>query len=128
MLEQAPHERKIIQMALREGRPLPRKIANAPTLDLGLELYYNAFWELDTCRPQGFGPGPIPWTAMNAYALRYDMTDEQTDELFHFVRAMDRAYLEHQAKRKPVGKKGGSWQRHVGSGNSPKGWGSMPKG
>ena len=85
---------------MRERLPLPRKIAEAPALFQGLELYYDAFLELNSCRTTGFGLGPIPWTAMCDYAEAFELDEEQKDDLFYYVRAMDVAYLEHQARRK----------------------------
>jgi len=85
---------------MRERLPLPAKIREAPSLFQGLELYYDAFLELSSCRFTGFALGPIPWTAMRDYAEAFELDEEQKDDLFYFVRAMDVAYLEHQARRK----------------------------
>src|SRR5690606_27660978 len=94
-LEQGPVEQGIIARCIREGLPLPQAIQNAPELLPGLALYYNAYVELDSCRPFGLGPGPIPWTAVEQYAQLLGFDREQTEDLHHHVRAMDRAYLEH---------------------------------
>lgn len=84
---------------MREGRPLPKKIRNAPELILGLEFYYNAFEDLSSCRELGFGVGPIPWTAMKDYCHEYDITgDDDLEDFFYFIRQMDNAYLAHMAK------------------------------
>ena len=57
------------------------------------------------------GIGPIPWTAIDAYAARHGITDpEDFEDLEILVRAQDQAYLDHhkqesEAKahaRKPV--------------------------
>src|SRR4051812_27442351 len=32
----------------------------------GAEFYLESFWEIATCRPVGFGPAPIPFTAIDA--------------------------------------------------------------
>jgi hypothetical protein len=88
---------------MREGLPLPKRIANAPTLFIGLELYYDAFWELDTCREVGWGWGPIPWSAIKDYAETFNFDDEQRDDLYYFIRVMDNAYLRYRHK-KPAGK------------------------
>ena len=86
---------------MRDGTALPKRIANAPTLHLGLELYYNAFWELSTCRSTGWGLGPIPWLAMREYALVYELTEDQEEDLYYFIREMDNAYVAYHNKDKP---------------------------
>lgn len=94
---------------MRRGQPLPDRIANAPEVLLGLELYWQAFWELNTCRPAGWGLAPIPWSVMNDYATTFDFDDDQRESLFDYIMRMDKAYRDHHAPPKPPkGKKG--WQ------------------
>jgi hypothetical protein len=66
---------------------------------MGLELYYGAFLDLTTCRSVGFGAGPIPWSAINDYAITFDIVGEMRDDLFCYVRELDSAYLEYQSKK-----------------------------
>jgi len=41
-------------------------------------------------------PGPIPWTAIDAWARRHGVEDEEAfEDLVVFVQAQDRVYLEH---------------------------------
>lgn len=85
---------------MREGLPIPRKFAQAPEIPLGLDLYLTAFWELTTCRAQGWsGSGPIPWASIADYALLLGLNSEQTDDLIYFIRALDVAYLEYREKQ-----------------------------
>jgi hypothetical protein len=79
--------------------PLPKAIANAPELWQGLELFYTAFMDLTTCRPLGMSEGPIPWTAIAEYCDRYDIADEQREDLFYFLREMDTAYLKARVEQ-----------------------------
>lgn len=81
------------------GQPLPAKIANAPELELGLHFYMLAFNDLESERPVGMDVGPIPRSAMRDYAIELDLTDEEFDDLYHHVRALDIAYLKHRAKK-----------------------------
>lgn len=82
---------------MRRRQPLPDAIANAPELFSGLEVYYEAFLELTTCRQVGFGEGPIPWDAIDRYAERHGIADEEDYEDFvDMVRALDDAYLKHR--------------------------------
>lgn len=70
-------------------RPLPH-----------LVFYWNAFFNLTTERSSGFGLGPVPWSAIDGYARRYQVTDEaQFDVLVRFIRAMDATLLEDFAER-----------------------------
>lgn len=95
----------VLTQCVREGLPFPERMANAPELQPGLILYYNAWAELDSCRTAGFGPGPIPWIAIEGYCRDLELTREQREDMHFMVRALDAAYLEH-------------WQRkHGGSGN-----------
>jgi len=84
--------------------PLPDRIQNAPDLELGLELYLAAFWDLDSCRPLGFGEGPIAWTTIEQYAQQNDYTGEQRDMLHYHIRQLDNTYLKHRVEKN---KKGG---------------------
>jgi hypothetical protein len=99
MLEQGEVEQRIIKSCMAQRRQLPDRIQNAPELMMGLELYWDAFWDLSTCRVSGFGAGPIPWLAMREYALTFGFDEEQMDDLFYFVRVMDNEYLNHYAKK-----------------------------
>ena len=102
-LEQSPHEKKIIQQCLRERLPFPQAIQKAPDLWIGLELFFGAFLDLDGDRPSGWSMRPIPWTSLMNYAEAYNIVDEQREDLFYYVRAMDKAYVKRineQTKKK----------------------------
>lgn len=86
----------MIEQAYRQNRPLPRAIQNAPELWPGLELYFNAWVELDSCRAIGMVAGPIPWTAVEEYSKASGLDDEQRSRLHRLIRAMDVLYMEHQ--------------------------------
>ena len=119
-LVQAPMEQIIIKQCQRERLPLPDKLANAPEVALGLELYYDAFWDLTTCRPAGFNIAAIPWLAMREYTVAYRFDSEQCDWLYYLMRVMDQAYMQHHAPKK--GKKGktGKWGPQQALGSSQK--------
>jgi hypothetical protein len=70
-------------------------------LIFGLELYLVAWFDLDSERGMGFGLGPIPRSAMVAYAHEYGLSFEQKEDLLYLVREMDNDYLRRQAKKKP---------------------------
>jgi hypothetical protein len=51
---------------------------------------WGAYEELATCKPVGFGAaGPIPWTALHAYAAHHGLDAEEETELRAYVWAID---------------------------------------
>lgn len=66
---------------------------------MGLEFYYQAFVELNSCRMQGMSEGPIPWTAIEQYCQLKDITGHQKEDLFTHIEEMDAAYLQHGANK-----------------------------
>lgn len=102
-LEQGPTERKIIELSIRQRLPLPDAIANAPELELGLDLFYTAFHDLSSCRTLGFGEGPIPWLAVDDYCRRQGITGVQREDMLYHVQQLDTVYLEYRAKQASKG-------------------------
>lgn len=63
-----------------------------------LELFYNAFWDITTSRNVGeAGPSPVSWHIIKLWCDEYGLADEDRYAMFHHIRAMDMAYLEHHA-------------------------------
>lgn len=84
----------LIKQAIQDKQPLPEAIQNAPSIYPGGLLYYEGFWELNTCRSYGNGVvGPIPWTAVRAYADEHEFKGHSRADLFTIIRALDDAYL-----------------------------------
>lgn len=77
-------------------------MANAPELRPDLHVYWRAYEELSTCR-QFAGmtgvPLPIPWTALNEYAIRHRFAGEAFDDLVDIVRAVDDAFRKHAMEK-----------------------------
>lgn len=90
-------EAAVIKACERSGRPIPEKILNAPTLNLGLDLFYRAFMQLGSCRTLGMEEGPIPWTAICMWCNENEIEGAQRGRMFHNVRAMDNAYMAYRA-------------------------------
>lgn len=44
--------------------------------------------------------GPIPWTAIAAYAADFGLDEDGADYLRRMIRAMDAAFLEHVREKK----------------------------
>jgi len=89
-----------MQQCLREGLPFPDRIANAPDLIAGLELYYMGFVNLSDSRQIGMSLGPIPWKVIQDYCVALELDEEQTEAMHHHLREMDAAYLEHYRSKK----------------------------
>lgn len=89
----------ILKRAREQNGPIPESIQNAPELHLGLDFTYSAFWRLCSERPVGMGPGPIPWHAVQNYAIRYGLDDDDSSDLEFLVGKMDEAYLKHMNKK-----------------------------
>lgn len=100
-LKQGPVEQVIIKQAYRDGTPLPKAIQNAPELFLGLEFFYNAFWELSSCRNTGLDMGEIPWTAIDRYAVSSELDEELSNDLHYFIRRMDMEYIKYIEHSRP---------------------------
>lgn len=106
-MEQGPVEQAIIDMAIKRRQQLPEKIANAPVVLAGLELYYEAFLELSTDREIGMGIGPIPWSSIDRYALRAGLvSDDDYADFKDLVRAMDGAFMRYEQQRTKAAKPG----------------------
>ena len=73
---------------------------------MGLELFFEAFLDLNTCRQSGWSLSHIPWTAIANYAKVNGFHGEEDEqELFFFVREMDRGYLEYHKEKEKLKKK-----------------------
>lgn len=79
--------------------PLPPKIANAPELQVGLELFYVAFLELNPSRQMGYGEGPIRWESIHFYCEANGIVGHQREDMFYHIRQMDNTYLDHKAAK-----------------------------
>lgn len=99
-MEQGPTEEVILKQCVRQHRPAPDKIVNAPRVREGLDIFWRAFFDLTTCRTLGWVEGPIPWTAIDRYAAANDYEGSQREDLFHHVRRMDEAFLNWQKSKK----------------------------
>lgn len=87
-------ERSLVRQAIRSGKAIPDRIANAPELQIGLQLYLQAFFDLDSERSHSSSLSPIPWTSIKQYATAIELDERQTDELFYFIKKLDKVHLE----------------------------------
>lgn len=91
---------------MARGDPAAEAVAqqSAPpdeaALPPGAELYWDAFWHLTHDRAQsGFGVGAIPFSAIDAYARRIGVRDEDFSDFANLVRAADDEFVAVMAQR-----------------------------
>lgn len=86
-------EQKIIEQAVKNRQPIPDAIANAPVLLFGLDFYFRAFMDLNTCRATGMGRGPIPWVDLNTYADSTGLAGDDKEVFLYLLQKVDDEYL-----------------------------------
>jgi len=109
-LEYGEKEDRLRELARIGNQDLPDFIVDKPELDFGLEFYLLVFWELATCRSTGMGgEGPIPWTAINDFAIRYNIVGHEFERLVLILKSLDVVYLgqRHKASTRKNKKIGG---------------------
>lgn len=84
---------------METGTPAPAMAEAGPALLPGLSFHLQAFEDLAASRPVGgFGPGAIPFEAIDRYARRFAIDDpDDFDDLIRFIRALDDEYLDWAA-------------------------------
>jgi hypothetical protein len=71
-------------------------MSDAPELYQGLSDIFTAFWKLDSDRPIGMVAGRIPWSSIDRYARRFDITNDEDFHRFEYlIREMDDAWIVH---------------------------------
>jgi len=70
----------------------------------GLDLYYTAFSELSTDRQMGMAEGWIPWSSIDRYARRHDLTDWDFDRFRILIRGMDVEYIKYREEQAKIEK------------------------
>jgi hypothetical protein len=86
------------------GRPIPERIANAPTVAPENEIFWLAFHDLTGSRPwiataAAASPLPIPWRDVSAYANAMGADDLLRDEMHYCIAEMDSVYLKWHSKK-----------------------------
>lgn len=82
-------EEILTERALKEGMPIPDRIANAPDIFPWLMLYMRAFFALDTHRSHSQGVSRIPWLAIEQYARINEFDTQQKEDLHFFTSRLD---------------------------------------
>jgi len=92
-------ERTIIRQCFVRRRPLPDRIQNAPDLHMGLELYFGAFMELNTCRSTGWSAGPIPAWCIDEFCSRNELDSDEAEDMHYLIRQMDQEFLKYMERK-----------------------------
>jgi hypothetical protein len=105
-MEHGDYEVDVLRQAYRRGDNPPDIFADAPELRLDLLPFWKAYDELSTCR--GYAgmsgvPLQIPWTAIDAYAIRHKFTGEMYDDLVDIIREVDKAFVKQAAEKAQEG-------------------------
>lgn len=85
------YEEQIRKVAAQRGDPNP--FPDKPVLSSAFYFYWVAFQDLNSVRTAGFSIGPIPWTAVDRYAHRHELSNEEFDLLWAIISHVDNTYL-----------------------------------
>lgn len=99
LLDYGVDEERRIKQAEDAGQPIPDVYQNKPILAIGLQLYLDAFFDLDSERNHSQGVTAIPLSRVRDYAKAYDFDDEQAENLLYFIRVMDTAHMKRVGAR-----------------------------
>jgi hypothetical protein len=88
----------ITAAASAAGMPLSQLPCVQTRVDLFeyLRPEWDAFWSLSTDRPVGMSQGPIPWSSIDRYAMRYAIEGDEFDRFHDLIRALDVAFLSYK--------------------------------
>lgn len=86
-----------MEQCKKRRQRIPDVIANAPQLEYGQEVFYEAFAELSTERHPGYsGVLPIPASKIREYGIRIGYVEEEDNDYFYdMVRVLDLSYCKH---------------------------------
>lgn len=104
MLDFGSIEETIVRRATQAGQPLPTNIQNAPELELGLQLYLQAFFDLDSERSHTFSLVRIPASKIRSYARELELDAVQSELLAFYISEMDGAHLKRLKAKENAGK------------------------
>lgn len=92
--------KSIIDAANERGVPVPKSIAEAPLPEGEYQIrLFEAFEQLSTCRQLGMGAiGPIPWSAIDQYAVRMEIQDDELayESFVWIIQSLDDLYLKRK--------------------------------
>lgn len=68
-------------------------------MNLGLDLFWHAFLDLNEDRAAGVGLQPIAWSSVVGYCVAYGIEGDLAEDVIHHVRALDRAFLDYHREK-----------------------------
>jgi hypothetical protein len=89
---------------IERGMEPPTWFVERPEIEPHLQFHWEAFHELSTERQIGMAMGPIPRSAIKAYADEFAMTGDEFDEFNRIIRAVDNEYMGMIHEKKSNGK------------------------
>jgi hypothetical protein len=99
VLEKAPIRSKIAIQAFRSGRAMPEALRGVPpTVNEGLQLFMQAFWDLCSDRTS---TGRISWIAIELWGQAHAFDRNDCHQLHFLVSRLDTAYIRWAEKKKP---------------------------
>jgi hypothetical protein len=85
---------------MREGLPIPKKIASSPSVLPGLEIFWQAFIKLEYEISIGMeGARRISWNSIHNYCLTNEIFGELASDVEYHVRALESAKIEFEMNK-----------------------------
>lgn len=90
-------EKTLLGLAQRQNMPIPEKIANAPELLPGLQMYLDCFNDLNHSRFNSSGfVGHIHYNVIDLWCNNNDVEGDQKLAVLHIISKMDQVYINWQ--------------------------------
>ena len=88
----------MVRAAIDAGRPLPKMVTEAPTLDLEDQFLFTAYKRL---KSEGGYSGQIPWTRIVEYGKHYDLRGDELEEFITIIELISNGQDEHENNKNP---------------------------
>ena len=95
-MEWGKFEQKLEDLVASGGES--KALESRPAID-GLEWLWNAYIELSSCRPVGFGFAPIPWTAFQLYIAANKLDSDEEELLSYTISTLDAIQQKHYSEK-----------------------------
>ena len=93
-------DEKLVKAAKANRLPIPLAIQNQPIVHTYDLLYWECFMDLCTTRQMVHGLGYISWSAINDWAIRHELADQDEFEVLRYVvEKMDQFWVDHFRQR-----------------------------
>jgi len=95
-LQFGPIEKREVRQSLQTRHVLPDAIRNAPELNKGLQIFLQAFFDLDTERPVSLEIGRIPYFKVKKYGKSLGYKKQDLRYFIDVINRLDLAYVKKQ--------------------------------